>query len=215
MGQAGRFTFNEAFIANNIALVHELEMRFPKHARVNIDKFDLETDSSLLQRLAQKLNDKDELGLLWDRDTVAFYGDPAWSAKLSPTRALAWQQTLTERDGVFTLELTGETEGGLGGTPAIQFLPRRVRNVHILEAPTSSRCSARTSSSSPPPITSRRARRCGWSSKASSGEMIPARQASGSSVSDHSVVITLAHLAGDELVRLGIADELRHDRIPL
>lgn len=135
IGQADRFTFNEAFIANNIALVHELETRFPKNAKTNLDEYDLETDETLLGRLTQKhhVEDKDELGLLWDRDTVAFYGDPAWPARMAATRSPAWRQTLTEQDGLFTLKLICERNGGFGGKPAVQFLPRRVRNVELLE----------------------------------------------------------------------------------
>lgn len=135
IGQAGRFTYNEAFIANNIALINELETRFPNNARTAIDEFDIETDNTLIPRLARKhrVSHKDELGLLWDRDTVAFYGDPAWSATVAKVRELAWQQTLTEQNGVFTLELTSQSDGGWGSRPAIQFLPRRVRDVEILE----------------------------------------------------------------------------------
>ncbi len=34
---------------------------------------------------------KSILGLLWDRDVVAFYGDPAWEARMpQPAEALPW-----------------------------------------------------------------------------------------------------------------------------
>ncbi len=87
LDQPGRFSLAEAFYANNQALVHELETRFPKHARFDNDQWNIETDQATIGRIAEKLdykqwNDdvKTNVGLIWDRDTVAFYGDPAWDA---------------------------------------------------------------------------------------------------------------------------------------
>ena len=39
---------------------------------------------------------KDNLGLHWDRDTVAFYGDPAWEARLTPQPAHFTQKLSVE-----------------------------------------------------------------------------------------------------------------------
>jgi zinc protease len=134
IGQAGRFTFAEAFAANNLALVHQLQTRFPKHADVNLDQFDIESDPSLPNRLAQKygVTERDELGLLWDRDTVAFYGDPAWEARMAQTRKLPWTQKLTEHSGTYTFEITTETKGSWGGRPVVQFLPHRVNQARLV-----------------------------------------------------------------------------------
>ena len=52
--QPGRYTLTEAFFANNHALIHRLG------------------DSATPSR--------DIRGLKFDRDVVAFYGDPKWSA---------------------------------------------------------------------------------------------------------------------------------------
>jgi zinc protease len=133
IGQPGRFTLAEAFYANSQALVHQLETRFPKTARVNFARFDLEADHGLLGRLAAQhgLRDKDEMGLLWDRDTVAFYGDPAWEARLAP-RPLAWDQKLTEKGGVYAFELTA-TQDCSPGRPAFSLLPHRVKDVQVIE----------------------------------------------------------------------------------
>jgi len=133
IGQAGRFSFAESFIANNLALVHQLQTRFPRNAAVNLEKFDIESDPSLPNRMAQQfhIRERDELGLLWDRDTVAFYGDPAWNARLSQARALAWTQKLTENDGTYTFEISANTNGNWGGRPVIEFLPRRLEKISI------------------------------------------------------------------------------------
>ena len=47
---------------------------------------------------------KDNLGLLWDRDTVAFYGDPAWEVRLAP-RELPFSQELAADSGVYTFRI--------------------------------------------------------------------------------------------------------------
>ncbi len=133
-GQPGRFTLAEAFYFNNQALVHQLETRFPASARVDFQRYDLERDRSLLARLARthKLRAKDPLGLLWDRDTVAFYGDPAWHAAL-PVGERAWEQKLTVNGDTMTFTVTTLKAGSWPGRPLAAFLPRRVGDVRILK----------------------------------------------------------------------------------
>lgn len=101
---------------------------------MHVDQFDIESDPSLPNRIAQAygLTDRDELGLLWDRDTVAFYGDPAWEARMAQTRKLAWTQKLSERSGTYTLEITTNSKGDWGGRPVVQFMPQRLKSVHLL-----------------------------------------------------------------------------------
>lgn len=136
LGQPGRFSFAEAFHANSQALVHQLETRFPKHARANIDRFNIETDPSLLSRLCQSLGEpawngdaKDMLGLLWDRDTLAFYGDPAWDARL-PERGAGWSQSLAESGGTFTFRIEASQDTPLQ-RPPFALLPFAVKDAKI------------------------------------------------------------------------------------
>ncbi|MFM8892022.1 MAG: hypothetical protein ACKOTB_10455 [Planctomycetia bacterium] len=114
--QPGRFTLCEAFHANGHALIHRLETRAAPG---------------------------DERGLVFDRDVVAFYGDPAWEARMAPGR-LAFSQALTEQAGTFTLEIApldgrasfapvNRNGSQRGGRPIVQFLPRRIGDVRILE----------------------------------------------------------------------------------
>jgi len=133
IGQPGRYTLAEAFYANQQALVHQLHSRFPNLARVDFERFDLETDPQLFGRLAAKhgVNHRDAMGLLWDRDTVALYGDPAWEARLAP-RPLAWDQRLTEKGGVYTFELIANQECA-PSRPAFVLFPHRVKDVQLLE----------------------------------------------------------------------------------
>lgn len=143
--QPGRYTFSEAFAANEHALVHRLNTYFPELAK-------LDTPPGSIPRLNVTVSDdakaagltrQDGVGLLHDRDVLAFYGDPAWSAKVSPGK-LAYEQTLSEKDGVYTLEikpLAGEksfepvnTNGAQRGwRPIVQLLPERIKDWEIVE----------------------------------------------------------------------------------
>jgi zinc protease len=74
---------------------------------------------------------KEHVGLMWDRDTVAFYGDPAWDARLAPA-ANGLEQKLSEKGGV----LTFEARSGAAmrpGRPLAALLPYRVKQVKVLE----------------------------------------------------------------------------------
>ncbi|MFM8538478.1 MAG: hypothetical protein ACKOES_10475 [Planctomycetaceae bacterium] len=113
--QPGRFTACEAFHANDHALIH---------------------------RLTTNAAPDDERGLSFDRDVVAFYGDPAWEARMAPGTQ-AFGQKLLEHDGEFTLEITPlsgaasfapvNTNGSQrGGRPIVQFLPRRIGRMAVV-----------------------------------------------------------------------------------
>ena len=115
--QPGRYTFSEAFLANHHALVHRLE--------------DPATSA------------QDKRGLAFDRDVLAFYGDPAWEARMA-TRKLAYGQTLTVKNGVYTFEIKPNlgdnsfaavnTNGSQrGGRPLVHLLDHRIEEVQIVD----------------------------------------------------------------------------------
>jgi zinc protease len=85
---------------------------------------------------AARLSAQDANGLLFDRDVVAFYGDPAWDARLAPGK-LQWQQIWRQDPAGGSLEITPlagaatfapvNTNGSQrGGRPIIQFFDRRI-----------------------------------------------------------------------------------------
>ncbi len=111
--QPGRYTLTEAFFANQQALLHALET-----------------------------TDKDRKGLMFDRDVVAFYGDPKWEARMA-TAPLAYEQSLSHADGVWTLRITPNrgadsfqpinTNGSQRGyRPLVHWLPHRMQNIRLL-----------------------------------------------------------------------------------
>ena len=114
--QPGRYTFTEAFLANHHALVQRMN--------------DPATDARTRRRL------------LGDRDVVAFYGDPKWSAKMAEMPKY-YDQKLAIKDGVYTLTITPNRGGDSfkpvntngsqrGWRPMVEFLPHRVKDVEIV-----------------------------------------------------------------------------------
>ena len=80
---------------------------------------------------------KDDLGLHWDRDTLAFYGDPAWDARLCP-RDLPFDQKLIVDKDVYTFEICAAQDCKPGKPPAM-LLPYRIRISKSRKARNSSR----------------------------------------------------------------------------
>ena len=132
----GRYTLAEAFFFANQSIVYRLHERFAKKADVEFDRFNMERDRRLLGRHAARLGyrrlDKtarEHLGLLWDRDTVAFYGDPAWDARLAK-RDLPLTSELTEQGGTYTFTVRVK-QACKPQKPLAMLLPHRIADVHL------------------------------------------------------------------------------------
>ena len=133
-GQPGRFSLAEAFYLNNQALIHRLQTEFSQTAGVNFERYNLEQDRRLMAWLARKhgLRSRDQMGLLWDRDVVAFYGDPAWDARLAK-REPAWQQAFALKGDQITFRITTRRKGKWPSRPVMALLPHRVKDIKITE----------------------------------------------------------------------------------
>jgi hypothetical protein len=148
----GRYTLAEAFYFNQQTILHELNTRFRRVEDVDFDEYDIETNPALMGKLAAKLAEeeydreecfgqsdpaqnrgedtKDDLGLHWDRDTLAFYGDPAWEARLAP-RDLPFDQVLFIDGDKYTFEIRAKQDCTPSKPPAM-FFPYRNRGVSVL-----------------------------------------------------------------------------------
>lgn len=133
----GRFSLAEAFFLNNQHIVHHLQTKYPAQADVNFPTYDMQKYRGLLGTLARRYGLirkgkllKDAMGMLWDRDTVALYGDPAWQARLARAPH-AWSQNLSVKGRAHTLTLRANRDGKWPGAPVSAFLPHRVRNVKV------------------------------------------------------------------------------------
>ena len=94
------------------------------------------------QSTAAGLTVDDAHGLLYDWDNVAFYGDPAWSARMADAPKY-FDQSLQVKGDTYTFTIKSnrgadsfkavDTNGSQrGGRPCIAFLPQRVHGVKII-----------------------------------------------------------------------------------
>jgi zinc protease len=139
--QPGRYTLTEAFHANHHALIYRLTTYF------DVPKSDF--DASRPPRIEPNtaghqlgLTGNDARGLLWDRDAVAFYGDPAWTARMAPMEN-AYDQKLEVNGDTYTFTITPNrgadsfkpvnTNGAQRGwRPIVELLPRRIKDVKLV-----------------------------------------------------------------------------------
>ena len=112
----GYYSFNESFHFTNSWIVENLV----KHDwnRITLNTADYETFQRTAAASLRGLRFKDAseqqeaLGLLYDRDVVAFYGDPAMRAAIEPKtgQTLKLERALNRENGVLTLKLTALKE---------------------------------------------------------------------------------------------------------
>ena len=100
--QPGRYTFAQAFFAYFYALIHRLETCFPGSNDLERSPLSIRP-SAVAQEL--RLGPRDVKGLLFDRDIVAFYGDPAWEAKMADGKK-NWDQTLSKNGDEYSFVIT-------------------------------------------------------------------------------------------------------------
>jgi hypothetical protein len=93
------------FYANQQALMYRLATCFPgaETAQTRGDELPAEHKPSA-EAAELGLTSDDGVGVLYDRDVVDFYGDPAWEVRMAPTKA-AWEQSLVEKEGRYTFEV--------------------------------------------------------------------------------------------------------------
>ena len=139
LAQPGRYTFNEAFFANQAAL----DWCIAEYMKAN-PNFNPETQTSITQA------NRDIMGLLYDRYTIAFYGDPAWEAKTNDAY-LAWEQKLetepvngsdskvrltlvvSPNEKIDAASITGESAPWKAPRPIVQWFPKRFTNVKLTD----------------------------------------------------------------------------------
>lgn len=136
-GSKGGLSLSEAFYLNQQGLIDETIRRFPGAEKVVFDSDDIETGLKTDHKFIEGLQglekggmkiEKDTVGLIHDRDVVAFWGDPLWDARFDAKRMPHPVESVWSKDGAdLTLTLTARADYD-GGYPL--WLPERI------EAPT-------------------------------------------------------------------------------
>lgn len=133
-GSCGGLSLSEAYFLNQQALIDETMTRFPGAEKVNFDSDDIEegmkrdrgfiTGMNALAAKGMKM-EKDVVGLVHDRDVIAFWGDPLWVARFDDKRKPhALDSRWSERDGKAILTISARADFS-GSFP--QWLPKRLK----------------------------------------------------------------------------------------
>ncbi len=142
--QPGKYTYTQGFHVAQHALIYRLETYFPDVAKkeIKLGSMRMECKAPPIAKDAG-LRSQDGVGLVHDRDVVAFYGDPAWSVKMA-TLPNAYDQKITQNGDTYTLTITPkrgqdtfkpvDTNGAQRGwRPIIAFLPHRIKNIKVTQ----------------------------------------------------------------------------------
>lgn len=135
----------DSWFLMNQAVVHELQTRFPQAAGLDFPVFDERVFQQVLPGFAMRHGlieqgpdgrpqiVKDALGLLWDRDTVAFYGDPGVVAQVDWTDGQRlWTGSFSQRgQGEYVYTIEARKDCKVGGKPVMALLPARLDKVKI------------------------------------------------------------------------------------
>ena len=138
----GRLSLAEAFYLNQQLLIDETITRFPGAEKVVFNSDDIETGLKSdkpfiaglknLEQGGMKI-EKDVVGLIHDRDVVAFWGDPLWDARFDPQRSPHPLESSWRKDGAgWTLTLTASADYA-GSYPLC--LPERIDQPQLKSPP--------------------------------------------------------------------------------
>jgi zinc protease len=142
---AGQITLAEAFYLNNQRIISKLLDEYPEIAGLALDASSMSLmagerrgpPTPALREMSEKLNSLDEkkkkeaIGHLYDRDAVAFYGDPKWEARADGTktaRQVEWKWSGTSDRPVLTLS----SADGYKSDKLLILLPHRLRHGRVL-----------------------------------------------------------------------------------
>jgi zinc protease len=128
--QPGNFTVAQAWFFNEQQIVEELRKKHEKAAGFDFDWTDESSVKSFMagaQKAGLKGSDKDEMGLAFDRDVVALYGDPAYDARLDATKWNAPFTATIDASGA-DLAVTIKVKDRAFHGPAMLYFPRRCTN---------------------------------------------------------------------------------------
>ncbi|HNY25989.1 MAG TPA: hypothetical protein PKH31_01280, partial [Candidatus Sumerlaeota bacterium] len=140
---------NESLFFTNQQLLNRLTTLYPKTAGLEFDlskKLNIQTiGNGVVQTMTPEEREKpdqaairDNMGLLWDRDVVAFYGDPALEVRLdsqyaSPSHTVEFIQDKADLYRVVVHARQDHGEPNKDSAPVGIFFPKRLGSAEVLK----------------------------------------------------------------------------------
>ncbi len=141
----GEVPLNESFYFSNAALISRLNTFFPETINIDFDydkKMDYATIKDSISEVLSKSTKAEvvheNIGMLWDRDVVAFYGDPKLEVFLDKAHTIKATRSISisEAAGVYTVTIKAHAKHDVpkwDSPPVSIFLPHRVKNIKLLK----------------------------------------------------------------------------------
>jgi zinc protease len=119
----GGYSLADAWFFNNQVILHELQTRFPEASK---EVMAVSEDGEGFPMDMNRKMERDASGMIWDRDVVAFYGDPMHRIITGSRQAF---ETQLKKSGASQL-LTIKAQKDLKGGPAIcVWLPEKIKGL--------------------------------------------------------------------------------------
>ena len=147
----GRNTFSESFFFNQQWMLHDIKELDPKglEYKIKLGTGEVKVAHHVADMLAfglkfdprnrgkgQKSPDRQLIGLLWDIDTVAFYGDPAWRARFARPKGMnspfSAGMNSENNHHKFYIKIHNAMEAKENKTPVGIIFGTRLKNVKLL-----------------------------------------------------------------------------------
>ena len=135
---AGHVTLSEAVFLNNQRILWRLKEENPRLLEVSFQSEDMRSSKNreVFEEVskAPEKKQRDQLGMVYDRDVLVLYGDPKWSATFDSAKQqdrVNWTWK-TDKDGSATLTLRARKEFSSDAFPVL--LPHRMTNPQVLSA---------------------------------------------------------------------------------
>ena len=139
VSQGGVYTAAEAFHFNNTEIIRNIMGKYPQHVKTNLKNYDFDLDDGEIYRtLKVKKSDPDAqelIGRLYDRDIVAFFGDPAFEVRVKPSVIVS---TSKLQDGKFAgcwqIKIDAVSDGKWSDAGETYFaLPHSMKSVKCVD----------------------------------------------------------------------------------
>ena len=137
--QGGVYTAAEAFHFNNTEIIRAIQRTYPQHVKTNLENYDADMDGDEIYRtLGVKKTDPDAnelVGRLYDRDVVAFFGDPAFEVRATPSVRVSTSKLQTGKfAGCWQIKIDAIEDGKWSDAGETYFaLPHSMRSVKCVD----------------------------------------------------------------------------------
>ncbi len=110
----GQWSFSQAFHLCQQAIAAELSSEYPEYVNfpaLEYDRFSHNFEAFLAFARRKRIPTQRCLGLLWDRDVLVLYGDPAWDARVKPVRSPVWETNVTVTNNKLIFDVRTNEDG--------------------------------------------------------------------------------------------------------